>query len=82
MRNTQTPYVMKNIGIGIAFLGIVLTAFNAVTFFTKEKVVEIGSLEITQSNAHYLNWSPYLGVSLIIAGALVIWYAVKNRSAS
>jgi hypothetical protein len=82
MRNTLTPHVMKTIGFGIIFFGIALTAFNAFTFFTKEKVVEIGSLEITHSNAHHLNWSPYLGVSLIIAGALVIWYSVKNKSAS
>ncbi len=70
---------MKIIGIGIILLGIVLTAVTTITFFTKKKVIDIGALEIFQSNEHNLNWSPVLGIAIILVGVLVLWYPVRNK---
>ena len=70
---------MKTIGIGIILLGIALTSMTAITFFTKKKVMDMGSLEIFQSNEHNLNWSPVVGIAIILVGALVLWYPVKNK---
>ncbi len=63
---------MKNIGIVILVVGIALTAFTSFKFFTTEKVVEIGSLEITKEKPHYWAWSPFLGVALMAVGGAVI----------
>ena len=38
---------MRKAGILIVILGLILTIFTAITFFTREKVVDIGSLKIT-----------------------------------
>ena len=70
---------MKIIGIGIILLGIALTAVTAITFFTKKKVIDIGSLELFQSNEHNLNWSPVVGIAIILVGALVLWYPERNK---
>jgi hypothetical protein len=47
---------------------VLITIFNGVNFVTKEKVVDIGSLEISADKNHSVNWSPYLGVALIVLG--------------
>ena len=64
---------MKQAGIIIIILGLALTTFTAFTFFTREKVVDIGSVEITRNKPHYLDWSPLLGVVVVGLGAAVLW---------
>ena len=70
---------MKSAGIIIIILGIIITIFNAFTFNTKEKVVEVGSLEITRDKPHNLNWSPLIGIAVIGIGGVVLWQASKAR---
>ncbi|MBL0309920.1 MAG: LPXTG cell wall anchor domain-containing protein [Bacteroidetes bacterium] len=69
---------MKTTGIIILIAGIGLTAFTSFKFFTKEKVVDIGALEITRDKPHYMNWSPLLGIALIGIGGLVLWQGTKK----
>jgi hypothetical protein len=69
---------MKPAGIVIIVLGVLLTIFTAFTFFTREKVVDIGQLEITRDKPHYLYWSPVLGIVLIGIGGVVLWQSNKN----
>ena len=69
---------MKQAGIIIIILGLALTIFTAVTFFTKEKVVDIGQLEITKNKPHYLNWSPLVGIAVMGIGGIVLWQASKK----
>ena len=69
---------MKPAGLVLIVLGILLTIFTAFTFFTKEKVVDIGQLQITRDKPHYLNWSPVLGIVLIGAGGIMLWQSSKK----
>jgi hypothetical protein len=64
---------MKNTGILILIIGIGLTLFTAFTFFTREKVVDLGSLEITRNKPHHLNWSPLIGIGVMAIGGALIW---------
>ncbi|MEQ8810179.1 MAG: hypothetical protein RIG68_25995 [Imperialibacter sp.] len=59
---------MKKVGLVLLVVGVLITIFNGVNFVTKEKVVDIGSLEISADKNHSVNWSPYLGVALIVLG--------------
>jgi len=70
---------MKSTGIVLLILGLVLTLFTAFKFFTKEKVVDIGALEITRDAPHYYSWSPVLGVAVMIIGALMLWQGAKKQ---
>jgi hypothetical protein len=63
---------MKKAGIVIVILGLVLTIFTAITFFTREKVVDIGSLKITANKPHHLSWSPLIGIAVMAVGGVVI----------
>ncbi len=69
---------MKKAGIFILILGLVLTIFTAFTFFTREKVVDIGSLKITANKPHHLSWSPLIGISVMVVGGVVILISPKK----
>lgn len=69
---------MKKVGIFIIILGLVLTCFTAFTLFTKEKVVDLGVIEITKNKPHHLNWSPLIGVGLMAVGGIVVWQSPKK----
>jgi hypothetical protein len=69
---------MKKAGIIIVILGLALTIFTAITFFTREKVVDIGSLKITANKPHHLSWSPLIGVAVMGVGGIVILISSKK----
>ena len=69
---------MKKAGIIIVILGLALTIFTAITFFTREKVVDIGSLKITANKPHHLSWSPLIGRAVMGVGGVVILISSKK----
>ena len=69
---------MKITGIFLMIAGLGLTVFTAFSYFTREKVVEIGALEITRNQPHYLNWSPFIGIAVMVIGAFMILQARKK----
>lgn len=70
---------MKITGIIITLIGLGLTVFSAVTFYTKEKVVDLGILQITHNQPHHLTWSPYIGVGVMIVGIILFLIGRKKR---
>ena len=69
---------MKKTGILIVILGLALTIFRAITFFTREKVVDIGSLKISANKRHHLSWSPLIGLAVMGVGGVVILVSAKK----
>jgi hypothetical protein len=59
---------MKNIAALAFFAGFLLTLFAGFNFVTREKVVDIGSVEIFANKNHSFAWSPILGIVLIVVG--------------
>jgi len=64
---------MKSVAIVLIIIGLGLTIFTAFTFFTKEKVVDLGSVEINRNKPHNLNWSPLIGIAVIGVGGITLW---------
>jgi hypothetical protein len=71
---------MKKAGIVIVIAGLLITIFTGFKFVTKEKVVDIGSLEISRDKNHFLNWSPLLGVAVMVFGGVVYLYGAKKQN--
>lgn len=69
---------MKKAAIVIIIIGLLLTIFTAFTFFTREKVVDIGKLEITANKRHHLKWSPLIGIGVMAVGGLIFWQSPKK----
>jgi hypothetical protein len=63
---------MKKTGIVLIAVGLIFTIVTGFKYFTREKVVDIGSLKISTSVPHRVNWSPFLGVGIMIAGGVII----------
>ena len=70
---------MKTSGIILMLIGLGLTVFTAFTFFTKEKVVDLGVVEVTLNTPHYINWSPFIGLAVMVIGAFLVLRARKNN---
>jgi hypothetical protein len=70
---------MKKAGIIIILIGLGLTIFTAFTYFSKEKVVDIGKVEITRNKPHHLKWSPLVGIAIMGIGGIVLWQFSKKQ---
>ena len=70
---------MKQSGILLLVIGLALTIFTTATFFTKENIVEIGALKITNDEPHTMNWSPFAGLAVMGIGGVLLWQAAKKQ---
>jgi hypothetical protein len=70
---------MKKIGIALLIIGLGLTLFTAFTFFTREKVVDLGAVEITRNKPHHLGWSPLIGIAVMGIGGGLLWQASRQN---
>lgn len=62
----------KSFGIVIIILGIVMMIYTGFNFVTTEKVVDIGLIEINQEKNHPIQWSPVIGLILIVGGIVLL----------
>ena len=69
---------MKKAGIVIIIIGLLLTIITAFTFFTREKIVDIGNVEITANKRHHLKWSPLVGIAVMGVGGVVLLLSSKK----
>ena len=69
---------MKNLGYIIVVLGLLMTIYTVLPFTTEKKIAEIGPVEINKKTDHALNWSPLLGICVVIIGAVLILKPSKN----
>jgi LPXTG-motif cell wall-anchored protein len=69
---------MKTTGLIILAIGVVLTIFTTFQFFTKEKVVDLGIVEVTREKPHSVSWSPLIGIAVIGVGGFLLLRASKK----
>jgi len=69
---------MKKAGIIILIIGLALTIFTTVTFFTREKIVDIGEIQISANKRHNLNWSPFIGIAVMAVGGVLMLVPSKR----
>jgi hypothetical protein len=70
---------MKTTGIALLVIGIIMTVFTGFNIITREKVVDIGSLEISANKRTPIYWSPITGGVLAVAGLLIIVFAKGSK---
>ena len=70
--------IMEKAGFIILIIGLVITIVTGLTFVTREKVVDIGKLEINANKKHSLSWSPVVGVVMMTIGAGVYVTGTKK----
>lgn len=70
---------MRSLGLVLIVVGLILTLVTGFKFFTKEKVVDIGNLEVSADKPHRVDWSPYVGVGIMVIGG-IIFITSRRRS--
>jgi len=68
----------KTIGIIIMVIGLVMTIYTGFNYVTREKVVDIGDIEITADKENTVNWGPYVGIGVIVIGGVVFLAGSKK----
>lgn len=63
---------MRNAGILVIIIGALMIAYTGFTFITKEKVVDVGPVEINKQEKHPVQWSPIVGVILVAGGIAML----------
>jgi hypothetical protein len=63
---------MKTIGVVLIVAGAILMAITGFNYVTKEKVVDLGAVEISKEKSHPVQWSPILGAVLLVGGIIVV----------
>lgn len=67
---------MKKAGIVLIVIGALMVVFTGFNLITKEKVVDLGPLEINKEEKTPISWSPIIGGVILVAG---IAMAASNK---
>jgi hypothetical protein len=63
---------MKNVGIVLIVLGIIMMLITGFNVITKKKVVDLGPIEINKEEKHPVQWSPIIGGILLVGGIVIV----------
>jgi hypothetical protein len=74
LKNTDQEGIenVKTAGIIILIVGLLMTLYTGFTFVTKEKVLDVGGLELTRDDHHTISWQPYVGIAAIVIGGVLL----------
>ena len=72
---------MRNIGIIMAVVGTIMMAITGFNYITREKVVDLGPVEVNKTENHPVRWSPIVGGILLVGGIVVIVSSKKPAAA-
>jgi uncharacterized YccA/Bax inhibitor family protein len=71
---------MKKVGAIIFVFGLLATVITGFNFVTREKVVDIGELEIIGNKNHEVAWKPALGFGVMLVGGIVFLFGSKRNA--
>jgi uncharacterized membrane protein YidH (DUF202 family) len=60
------------LGIVIVAIGILMIIYTGFNYVTTEKVVDLGRIKINAEKDHPVQWSPIVGVVLLVGGILIM----------
>jgi len=68
----------KPIGIVLILIGVIMIIYTGFNYVTTERVVDLGPLKINAEKNHPIQWSPIVGI-IIIVGGIVVIATSKNK---
>ncbi len=70
---------MKTFAIVLIILGIAMIIFNQVSYTKKEKVIDVGAIEVNKNERKEIAWPLYAGI-LVSATGVVMLMASRKRT--
>ena len=62
----------KSIGLLLIVIGAILLIWTGFTYTKKEKIVDAGPIQISADRQKTVNWPPYAGGIILVAGVIVV----------
>jgi hypothetical protein len=62
---------MKIFAISLIVLGAVMLIWTGFTYTKKEKIIDAGPIQVSADRQKSVNWPPYAGGILVVAGVIV-----------
>ena len=72
---------MKVIAVLLIVLGLVALAYGGITMTTRDKVVDLGPVEVTQEEKHRLPLPPVVGGIAVAAGIIMLVAGARKSPA-
>jgi LPXTG-motif cell wall-anchored protein len=71
---------MKNkpVGLVILLIGFVIMLYAGFDYMKRDKILDLGAVEITVDNEHNTNWFPYVGIGLMAVGGFLYMSGKKK----
>ena len=69
---------MKIVGTILIIIGLALAAVSSFTYFSQEQILKVGTVELTHNQPHYLSWSPFIGLAVMVVGGFLILQGRKK----
>ena len=63
----------RTIGLALIILGILMMAYTGFTYITTKNVVDMGPIQINHDENHFVQWPPFVGAILLVAGVVVMF---------
>lgn len=68
----------KTVGLILIIVGIAMLVWTGFSYTKKEKVVDAGPIQISADKEKSVNWPPYVGGIILVAGVFV-FVAAKRK---
>jgi hypothetical protein len=69
---------MKKLGLSILIIGLAITLFAGFQFMTRKNVIDVGDLHISHNEMHTANWSPAVGIVVMVVGGIILVFSSKK----
>ena len=76
-----TVRTLAMIGVLLIVLGIVTLGLQSITYFTTERAVDIGPLQIDVQRPHTIVFHPVAGAVAVLAGLVLVMVGAKRKTA-
>lgn len=63
---------MRTAGIILIIAGIAMLLFRGFSVKTKEKVIDVGPLEVNKTENKWIGWPVYAGGIAVVAGIIMV----------
>lgn len=68
----------RTIAFVMIAIGIVTLIWTGFTYTKKEKIIDVGPLEVSADKQETVNWPPYLGGILVVGGIIILATSKKS----
>jgi hypothetical protein len=70
---------IRTIGLALIIIGIAAFSYEgALTYRTRDKVIDAGPVQVTADKTHKINLPPTLGASALVGGVVLLVASVKR----